>query len=173
MKAFDFTTAKTARQRSSRSMSVTHGAAQMFDLVADVERYPEFVPLCLGAHVRHRAASAVGVETLIAEMRVGLGALTQSFTTRDTLDRSNLRITIVAVEGPFRHFENVWAFHPGVDANGCRMEFSADYEFSNPILAGVMARMFELQFRKIAAAFEARADAIYGRGRTSIPDVRS
>jgi len=163
MKAFDVTPGTAARQRSARSMIVKHRAAQMFDLVADVERYPEFVPLCLGARIRHRAHSAGGVETFLADMRVGLGALTQSFTTRDTLDRLNGRITIVAVEGPFRHFENIWTFHSGADPDSCKVEFFADYEFSSPILAGLMARMFDLQFRRISAAFKARADEIYGR----------
>ncbi len=163
MRPFDVLPGPTARQRSTRSMSVRHRASQMFDLVADVERYPEFVPLCLGARVRQRAHPAAGVETFLADMRVGLGSLTQNFTTRDTLDRPQTRITIVAVEGPFRHFENIWTFHPGVDANSCQMEFFADYEFSNPLLARLMARMFELQFRNTAEAFKARADEIYRR----------
>ena len=87
------------------SRLVRHAAADMFDLVADFESYPQFVPFCLAARIRHRAAGPGAVETLIAEMEVGLGSIRERFATRDTLDRERLRIRIVDLDGPFRRFE--------------------------------------------------------------------
>ncbi len=132
----------------------------MFDLVADVERYPEFVPLCLGAHIRRRWTDASGADVLFVEMEVGHLAIRQRFTTRDVLDRTQMKIHIDYVEGPFREFENVWVFHE--EATGaCRVEFKAEYEFRSRTLGVVMGSIFEIAFGRISAAFEARADAIY------------
>src|SRR3954466_14364295 len=91
---------------------VPHTALQMFDLVADVERYPEFLPLCEDLRVRRRAASDDGVETLVAEMRVGYKAINESFTSQVTLDRPRLRVLVEYVDGPFSYLENRWAFRP-------------------------------------------------------------
>ncbi len=134
----------------------------MFDLVADMERYPEFVPLCLAARIRHRSTNASGAEILTVEMEVGHRAIRQRFTTRDTLDRMRMKIHIDYIDGPFREFENIWAFH-GERATACRVDFTADYEFRNAMLGMLMGSMFEMAYRSISAAFEARADSIYGR----------
>ena len=147
---------------------VRHTSPLMFDLVADIERYPEFVPLCVGAHVVRRTTDPAGVDHLIVDMEVGHLAIRQQFTTRDTLDRARMKIHIENVDGPFRVFESIWTFHD--EAGGrCRVDFTAEYEFRNPILGKLMGSMFEMAFRKISAAFEARADAIYGRARGSAP----
>ena len=87
------------------SRHVRHVAADMFDLVADFERYPDFVPFCLSARTRRRATGPRGTVTLIAEMEVGLGSISQRFATRDTLDRARLTIRVVDIDGPFRRFE--------------------------------------------------------------------
>src|SRR5919205_2177756 len=89
---------------------VRHAPQQMFELVADVERYPEFLPLCEDLRVRRRAASGDGAETLVAEMSVGYKAIRESFTSRVTLDRPRLRILVEYVEGPFSYLENRWTF---------------------------------------------------------------
>jgi len=89
---------------------VRHTAQEMFDLVADVERYPEFVPLCTSLRVRSRKPEGEGRETLIADMSVGYKLIRERFTSRVTLDRPQLRVEVRYVDGPFRHMENLWTF---------------------------------------------------------------
>jgi coenzyme Q-binding protein COQ10 len=146
--------------RSTRPVS--HSPTQMFDLVADVERYPEFLPLCESLRVIRRSQSGEGVETLVAAMGVGYKAIQESFTTRVTLDRPRLRILVEYVDGPFKYLENRWTFraHPG---GGCEVDFYINYEFRSLALSLLMGSMFDKAFRKFAEAFELRADEIYGR----------
>jgi coenzyme Q-binding protein COQ10 len=141
--------------------TVRHGAAQMFDLVADVESYPQFLPLCTGLRVRRRVASGEGVETIVAEMQVGYKAIRESFTSRVALDRPRLRILVEYVDGPFSHLENKWTFTELPDG-GCEVGFSISYEFASRTLGLLMGAMFDTAFRKFAEAFEKRADEIYG-----------
>ena len=91
--------------------------------MADVERYPEFLPLCTGLRVRRRVPVGEGVETLVAEMGVGYKAITETFTTKVTLDRPKLDIHVSYVDGPFKYLENHWSFRP--DGEGCRVEVAA------------------------------------------------
>ena len=140
---------------------VRHSPLQMFDLVADVEKYPEFLPLCEDLRVRRRAQSGEGIETLVAEMSVGYKAIRETFTTRVTLDEPRLRILVEYVEGPFSFLENRWTFKP--DPAGCLVEFYITYEFKSFALRMLMGTMFEHAFRKFAEAFEERADLIYRR----------
>lgn len=133
----------------------------MFDLVADVGRYPEFVPLCQGMKVRSRETEG-DVETLIATMTVAYGLLSESYTSRVTLDRPRLSIRTVAIDGPFRSLDNAWVFEP-MDEDASQVRFSIDYEFRSRTLGLMMGGLFDRAFRKFAAAFENRADAIYGR----------
>ncbi len=134
---------------------------QMFDLVADVEKYPEFLPLCQELRIRRRAQSGEGIETLVAEMSVGYKAIHETFTTRVTLDEPRLRILVEYVEGPFSYLENRWTFRP--DPVGCAVEFYITYEFKSFALRMLMGAMFDHAFRRFAEAFEARADVIYRR----------
>lgn len=140
---------------------VNHTPAQMFDLVADVERYPEFLPLCESLRVIRRTQSGEGVETLVASMSVGYKAIKESFTSRVTLDRPRMRILVEYVDGPFKYLENRWTFKPG--PSGCAVEFFINYEFRNFALSLLMGSVFDKAFRKFAGAFEQRADEIYGR----------
>ena len=140
---------------------VRHSPLEMFNLVADVEKYPEFVPLCEDLRIRRRAQSGEGIETLVAEMSVGYKAIHETFTTRVTLDEPRLRILVEYVEGPFSYLENRWTFKP--DPVGCAVEFYIAYEFKSFALRMLMGAMFEHAFRKFADAFEARADVIYRR----------
>jgi coenzyme Q-binding protein COQ10 len=135
----------------------------MFDLVADVERYPEFVPLCRVLKVRRREPGEPGVETLIADMEVGYKAIHERFTSRVALDRPRLKIRVEYVDGPFSRLENLWNFSDAGEGGGSRVEFYIAYEFRSRLLAALMGSMFDIAFRKFSAAFEARADAVYGR----------
>src|SRR5207237_6232414 len=96
----------------STTRRVRHSAANMFDLVADVERYPEFVPFCRSLKVRKRIAEPEGVEILIADMTVAYKLVRESFVSRVTLDRPNLQILVEYLQGPFSRLENRWSFHP-------------------------------------------------------------
>lgn len=135
----------------------------MFALVADVERYPEFVPLCQALKVRRREPGAAGLETLIADMEVGYRAIRETFTSRVALDRPQLKIVVEYVDGPFSRLENVWNFRDAAEGGGSTVEFFIAYEFRSRLLATVMGAMFDVAFRKFSAAFEARANEIYGR----------
>jgi coenzyme Q-binding protein COQ10 len=146
----------------SNTHAVRHSAANMFDLVADVERYPEFVPLCRELKVRKRIPEPEGVEVVVADMTVAYKFVHESFASRVTLDRPNLQILVEYLEGPFSHLENRWAFHPTGERT-CEVEFFISYEFRSRTLGILMGTMFDAAFRRFAAAFERRADAIYSR----------
>ena len=140
---------------------VAHTPQQMFDLVAEVDAYPEFVPLCEELRVRRRVQSGEGIETLVAEMSVGYKAISERFTTRVTLDRPRLRILVEYVNGPFSYLENRWSFLPA--PGGSDVEFYITYEFKSRALGLLMGAVFDRAFRKFAEAFEERADLVYGR----------
>jgi coenzyme Q-binding protein COQ10 len=141
---------------------VRHSAADMFDLVADVERYPEFVPLCKALKVRQRTPSGEGLETIVADMTVSFKLMRESFRSRVTLDRPKLQILVEYLQGPFSHMQNRWTFRPDGE-QACEVEFFIDYEFRSRTLGMLMGRMFDVAFRRFATAFEARADQVYGR----------
>ena len=89
---------------------VRHKAEEMFDLVADVERYPEFVPLCKALRVRSRRPEKDGRETLVADMTVGYKVIRERFTSRVMLDKPRLKVVVEYIDGPFSHLENIWTF---------------------------------------------------------------
>lgn len=133
----------------------------MFDLVADVERYPEFVPLCQSLKVRRRDSETEGREVIVADMTVAYKFIRESFTSRVTLDRQALTILVEYLEGPFRRMNNRWTFHPA-DDHSCEVEFFLAYEFRSRALGLLMGGVFDAAFRRFAAAFERRADQVYG-----------
>src|SRR5215469_5199619 len=104
--------------RFSNKRRVAHTAEQMFDLVADVERYPEFVPLCQALKVRQRDTKADGTEVIVADMTVSFKLVRETFTSRVTLDRANRKILVEYISGPFSSLENRWGFEPR-DGNAC------------------------------------------------------
>jgi len=141
---------------------VRHAASDMFDLVADMEKYPQFVPLCQAMRVRRRTASGEGIETVIADMTVAYKLVRETFTSRVTLDRPNLQILVEYLDGPFSRMENRWDFHPAAEKL-CDVEFFIAYEFRSRVLGMMMGAVFDAAFRRFAGAFERRADAVYGR----------
>ncbi|TPW33038.1 type II toxin-antitoxin system RatA family toxin [Martelella alba] len=138
---------------------VKHSAERMFDLVADIESYPEFVPLCEALIVRSRRERD-GKQLIIADMTVGYKAIRETFTTQVALDRQIRRIDVKYVDGPFRFLDNQWLFEDNGE-NACDVKFYINYEFKNRLLGGLMGSMFDRAFRKFSEAFEARADRIY------------
>jgi coenzyme Q-binding protein COQ10 len=144
----------------STKRHVQHSASDMFDLVADVERYPEFVPLCRSLKVRKRSSDAEGRQVVVADMTVAYKLIYETFTSRVTLDRQNLEILVEYLEGPFRKMNNRWRFHPA-EQGACDVEFFISYEFRSRALGLLMGAMFDAAFRRFSAAFERRADQIY------------
>jgi coenzyme Q-binding protein COQ10 len=140
---------------------VKHSPVEMYALVADVEKYPQFLPLCEGLTVRRRTPREGGGEVLLADMTVGYKAIRETFTSRVTLDPANRKILVEYVDGPFRYLENRWSFKP-LDP-GCEVGFFISYEFASRMLGLLMGAMFDKAFRKFAEAFEKRADMIYGK----------
>ena len=132
-------------------------------LVADVEKYPQFVPLCSALAVKSRTEKN-GTTILVADMTVAYKIVRETFTSRVTLDRSNLKILVEYLSGPFKRMQNRWTFHP-MGEEACDVEFFIDYEFRSRALAVLMGAMFDAAFRRFATAFEQRADEIYGRRR--------
>ena len=151
--------------RFSNRRRVLHRADQMFDLVADVERYPEFVPLCQALKIRQRKTNPDGTETVIADMTVSFKLVKETFTSEITLDREHLKILVRYLKGPFANLENRWTFEAkGQEA--CDVGFFIAYEFKSKMLATLMGAMFDAAFARFSAAFEKRADMIYGKRAT-------
>jgi len=144
----------------STTRRVRHAASEMFDLVADVERYPEFVPLCQSLKVRKRMQVA-GKDVVTADMTVAYKMIRETFTSRVTLDRPNLEILVEYLEGPFRRLNNRWKFRPAGD-RVCDVDFFIAYEFRSRTLGMLMGAVFDAAFRRFSIAFEQRADQIYG-----------
>jgi coenzyme Q-binding protein COQ10 len=145
----------------STTRRVQHSAADMFDLVADVERYPQFVPMCQSLTVRRRTPESEGREVVVADMTVAYKFIRETFTSRVTLERPKLEILVEYLEGPFRTMNNRWRFRP-TGEGACEVEFFITYEFRSRTLGLLMGGIFDAAFRRFAAAFERRADQVYG-----------
>ncbi|GAC1042176.1 type II toxin-antitoxin system RatA family toxin [Rhizobium sp. No.120] len=131
----------------------------MFDLVADVERYPEFLPLCEALTVRSRKERD-GKTLLVADMTVGYKAIRETFTTQVLLNKAERAIDVKYIDGPFKYLDNRWRFQPAEDG-GSVIDFFIDYEFKSRILGALMGSMFDRAFRMFTDAFETRANKIY------------
>lgn len=132
-----------------------YGPDQMFDLVADVGRYPEFLPWCRGARVRTREENLV-----VADLIIGFKGITERFTSRVTLDRARGVIDVAYQEGPFKYLENHWEFIEQED--GCLIDFYVDFEFRSRFLQTMIGAVFTEAVRRMVNAFEARARDLYG-----------
>jgi coenzyme Q-binding protein COQ10 len=128
---------------------------QLFALVADVERYPEFLPWCVGARIRERRP-----ELVVADLIIGFRMFRERFTSRVQLDPPG-RIDVTYTEGPFRYLNNYWIFEKA--AGGCRVDFFVDFEFKSRILQRFIEILFGEAVRRMVAAFERRAEQLYGR----------
>ncbi len=134
----------------------------MFDLVADVDRYPEFVPLCQSLKVRQRTPKPDGTEVIVADMTVSFKLVKEMFTSEVTLDPASRKITVRYLRGPFSNMENRWTFESKGD-DACDVGFFITYEFKSRMLALLMGSVFDAAFARFSAAFEKRADAVYGK----------
>lgn len=133
---------------------IRHAPEQLFDLVADVRRYPEFLPWCLAARIRERSDTA-----LVADLIIGFQMFKEQFTSHVTMDRDQLTIEVKYAEGPFKYLTNSWKFidHP----DGCMIDFYVDFEFRSRLLQTVIESLFTEAVKRMVRAFEARADQLY------------
>ncbi len=145
---------------------VHHQAAHMFSLVADVEKYPQFLPMCEALSIRSRNERD-GKTLLIADMTVGYKLIRETFTSQVLLKPDENVIDVKYIDGPFRYLDNRWTFKRVGDGSECDVEFFIDYEFKSRTLGLLMGAMFDLAFKKFTEAFEKRADQIYGRDSAS------
>lgn len=133
----------------------------MYDLVVDMERYPEFVPLCKDMRVRGLKDVGDGVQVAISRMTVAYKVFHEVFTTKVTMNRPELWVAVDYLDGPLKVLANRWTFRP-ISDTASEVEFQIDYEFKSRMLAALMGAVFDRAFRRFAVAFEKRADQIYG-----------
>jgi len=141
-------------KKLARSAIVEHSAAEMYALVEDIEAYPSFLPWCTAAEVHSRQGDVTE-----ATLTVGVGALSQSFTTRNT-NRPGEAIDLKLVKGPFRRFAAHWRFVP-LSEHASRIEFSLEYEFSSRTLGRLLAPLFDGMADTMVDAFVRRADEVH------------
>ena len=141
----------------SETRIVPYTADLMYQVVADVERYPEFVPWCAGLRVLKREKDG-GREIVLAEMLVGYKSLRERYTSRVVLDPQARTVDVTQTEGVFRALENHWRFTP--EGSGARVDFAINFEFRNRLLGAVADAMFGPLILKSSHAFEARAKAL-------------
>lgn len=129
---------------------------EMYRLVADVDRYPEFLPWCLGARIRKREG-----DVFWADLVIGFKMVRERFTSRVELNPDGRRINVSYTEGPFKYLNNHWIFEPGADG-GTVIDFYVDFEFRNRVLQSIMGALFGEAVARMVAAFEKRAHDLYG-----------
>ena len=134
---------------------VRHGPKQLYALVADVRSYPQFLPWCLAARIRHQDEAS-----LAADLIIGFRMFREKFTSYVDLDEEALEIKVRYAEGPFRYLTNKWRFLPHEE--GCEIDFYVDFEFNSRLLQSVIETLFTEAVRRMVQAFETRADALYG-----------
>jgi len=148
--------------RETRRMP--YSAEQLFDLVADVARYPEFLPWIVGVRIRSDSETE-----MVADLLVGFKALRETFASRVEKDRPGT-IKVHYLDGPMRDLDNVWHFRPA-EGGGCDVDFSVRFTFRSQLFEVLAGQYFDRAFRKMVAAFEARADALYGKSSSSATSV--
>jgi coenzyme Q-binding protein COQ10 len=141
-----------------------YSAAQMFDLVADVGDYSEFLPWVVATRIRSNNETE-----MVADMLVGFKALREKFTSRVRKNRPH-RIEVQYIDGPMKDLDNVWTF-TDLPGGGCEVDFAVDFTFRNRMFEALAGQYFDRAFRKMVAAFEARADALYGNNSSSAQSV--
>jgi coenzyme Q-binding protein COQ10 len=136
----------------------------MFDLVADVGRYSEFLPWVVATRIRSNSETE-----MVADMLVGFKSLREKFTSKVIKDRPN-RIEVIYLDGPMRDLDNIWRFR-GLPEGGCEIDFCVDFSFRNKMFEMLAGQYFDRAFRKMVAAFDARAHALYGNNSSSAQSV--
>jgi len=145
--------------RHSETKRLPHRAAQMYDLVADVARYPEFLPWTAAARIKSRRP-VEGGELMEADLVISFKVFRERFGSRVTLLPGQQMILTEYVDGPFRQLKSVWRF-ADLPGGGCEVAFEVEFEFRNAILAGVIGLVFNEAMQRVVRAFEARAATLF------------
>ncbi len=145
--------------------ALPHTPEQLFELVAGIDRYPEFLPWCSGARITKREDNL-----LHADITVGFKMFRETFTSKVTLDRPH-RVDVKYMSGPFRYLNNHWIFHPEPDGH-CTIEFFIDFEFRSRLLQRLIGALFNEAVKRMVRAFEIRAGRLYGAKLRSAPRRR-
>jgi coenzyme Q-binding protein COQ10 len=148
--------------RHSEHRVLPYTAKQIYDLVADVARYPEFLPWTAAARIRSRSPRADGVEVMEADLVISFKVFRERFGSRVILHPVQMRIETEYLDGPFRYLKSDWSIRDLPDG-GCDVSFFVDFEFRNIILQKLIGVVFDEAMRRVVRAFEARADVLYGR----------
>jgi coenzyme Q-binding protein COQ10 len=134
-----------------------YSRAQLFDLVADVEKYPEFLPWCVGSRVRSSEENVI-----IADLVIGYKLFRERFTSKVTLDKP-ARIDVAYTNGPFRYLDNHWVFDEAADGKSCAIDFYVDFEFRSKLMQKMIGVVFNEAVKRMVQAFENRAHDLYGQ----------
>lgn len=137
-----------------------YGAEQMFDLVADVDRYPEFLPWIIATRVRSDSETE-----MLADMLIGFSAIREKFTSRVEKCRPE-EIRVHYVDGPLRDLDNIWHFR-SLGPGECEIDFRVEFTFRNALFEKMAGQYLDRAFRKMVAAFETRAERLYGSSSSS------
>ncbi|EAQ03567.1 aromatic-rich family protein [Pseudooceanicola batsensis HTCC2597] len=143
----------------SETRRLPYSAQQMFDLVADVGSYPQFLPWCAAARITSREDRG-DHEVMEADLVISFKVFREKFGSRVVLWHSEKRIDTEYVDGPFRYMKSDWAFEDA--ENGCDVSFHVDFEFRNAVLQGIVGVVFNEAMQRIVRAFEDRAHELYG-----------
>ena len=142
----------------SETKQLPYTAQQMYDLVADVAKYPEFLPWCAAARIK-RVTPQDGHAVMDADLVISFKVFREKFGSRVTLWSADRRIDTEYIDGPFRYMKSNWAFRD--HENGCEVDFHVDFEFRNAILQGVIGLVFNDAMQRVVRAFERRAAELY------------
>ena len=148
--------------KRSETRKLPYSARQMYDLVADVERYPQFLPWNSAARIRSRAQRPDGAEVIEADLVISFKVFRERFGSRVTLWPDERRIDTEYLDGPFKYLKSGWSF-ADLPHGSCKVDFFVDFEFRNVILQKVIGVVFDEAMRRVVRAFEARAEALYGK----------
>ena len=147
--------------KRSETRKLPYSARQMYDLVADVERYPEFLPWNSAARIRSRKVQPDGSEVIEADLVISFKVFRERFGSRVTLWPDQMKIDTDYLDGQFRYLHSGWAFRD-LPEGGCDVDFFVDFEFKNAILGKLIGVVFDEAMSRIVRAFETRARALYG-----------
>jgi coenzyme Q-binding protein COQ10 len=139
-----------------------YSADQMFDLIADIRSYPEFLPWCSAARIRSRKPGPDGSEVIEADLVISFKVYRERFGSRVTLSPDRRHIRVEYLDGPFRYLDNRWTFKPAGE-RACDVDFYVDFEFRSRTLQKIVGAVFYHAMQQIVRAFERRAESLYGR----------
>ena len=141
--------------RHNEQRELPYPPSLLFDVVADIEFYPEFLPWCLATRIRERSDNVI-----VADMMIGFRGLKESFTSHVTLNKPKLKIDVTYEDGPFKYMKNKWIFTE-IDKGHCRLNFFVEFEFRSQILAKLMDMLFHKAVSRMVAAFELRMEKLH------------